>query len=57
MRDHPAVKEYLAREKSAHATPQGADCKAILTAVAGEHDLTFSELRSMVLDATVMGAC
>lgn len=54
---HPAVTEYLDREKAANAKPKGADHMTLLAEVAQEHGLTTNDLGSMVLDETnAMGA-
>lgn len=54
---HPAVQAYYEAEKAANATPVGADCKAILIAVAESHGIDAKELRGMILDETIpMGA-
>ena len=51
------AEEYIAREKAANATPQGADCRAILTALAKEHGWTYEAARDAVIDHTIAGPC
>jgi predicted DsbA family dithiol-disulfide isomerase len=49
--------EYLRREREAHATLRGADCRAILTALAEEVGMDYAEAREIILDHTTMGPC
>lgn len=48
--------EYLRREREANARKEGADPRAILTALADEHGITYAEARKIVLDRTIYGA-
>lgn len=48
--------EYLRREREANATPQGADHRAILAALADENGLSYAEARGIILDHTIMRA-
>ncbi|MDD9726101.1 hypothetical protein PVV74_11600 [Roseovarius sp. SK2] len=46
--------EYLRRERAAHSTKQGADCKAILADLAQEWEWDYEDARAAVLDHTVI---
>lgn len=49
--------EYLRRERVANATLRGADCRAILSALAREVDIEYAEAREIILDNTMTGPC
>ena len=44
--------DYIEREAAAHKTQRGADCKAILQAVADKHDVDYATARRVILDRT-----
>lgn len=51
-----AVAKYMAREKAAMETIEGADIAELIEQVAQEEDLDTAVLTEAILDATLLGA-
>lgn len=49
--------EYLRREREASALPEGQDPQAIIHDLACETGMDPAEVKEIVLDASILGAC